>query len=40
MALALAYAQHAARDPLELARAIVVCGCAAALIAAGQALPF
>ena len=40
MARALAYAQQAAHDPLEIARTLIVCGCAVALIAAGQALPF
>lgn len=39
MARALSYAQQAAHDPVELARAIIVIGCALALIAAGQALP-
>ena len=40
MARALAYAQQAAHDPLEIASTLIVCGCAVALIAAGQALPF
>jgi hypothetical protein len=40
MARALSYAQQAAVDPVELARMLIVCGCAMALIAAGQALPF
>jgi len=39
MARALAYAQQAAHDPVEFARMVIVCGCALALIAAGQALP-
>jgi hypothetical protein len=29
-----------ARDPLEAVRAVIVSGCAIALIAAGQVLPF
>ena len=40
MARALAYAQQAANDPLDLARMAIVVGCAMALIAAGRALPF
>lgn len=40
MARALAFAYHAPFDAVELARLAIVTGCALALIAAGQALPF
>lgn len=40
MAKAVALAQHIASQRSELARTMIVCGCALALIAAGQALPF
>ena len=42
-AIALAAPLNAASgrvDPLELARTLIVLGCAAALILAGQSLPF
>ena len=35
-----ALAQRAAQQSVDLARALIVSGCALALIAAGQALPF
>jgi hypothetical protein len=40
MARALAYARQLTFAPADAARAIIVAGCALALIAAGQALPF
>jgi len=40
MAHAIRLVRQAAFDPAELARTLIVCGCALALIAAGQALPF
>jgi len=40
MARALAYTRQIALDPAEAVRVIVVVACAAALIAAGPALPF
>ena len=40
MMLAFAHARRLIADPLEFARIAVVAGCALALIAAGQALPF
>jgi hypothetical protein len=39
MAKAIAFTQQFA-DPLEIARTLIVCGCALALILAGQAVPF
>ena len=39
MARALTFAGQLAHDPVELIRMAIVCGCALALIAAGQALP-
>ena len=38
-ALTLARSTFAGPDPVELARAVIVIACAAALIAAGPALP-
>jgi len=40
MARAITLAHRIAADPAETARTLVVCACAMALIAAGQALPF
>lgn len=40
MAKAIALTRSIARDPYEIARALIVCGCAIALIAAGRAFPF
>ena len=40
MAKAIALVQHATSDPVEILRMAIVCGCALALILAGQALPF
>ena len=40
MARALAFSREKLADPLERMRSAVVIACAAALIAAGQALPF
>ena len=40
MSTAIAIARNAARRSADHARAAVVLGCAAALILAGQALPF
>jgi hypothetical protein len=40
MARIIALAQTARQEPLEALRVAIVCGCALALIAAGQALPF
>jgi hypothetical protein len=40
LALALPFAPSARIDSLDLARRMIVLGCAAALILAGQALPF
>ncbi len=40
MAHAIRLARQAVIDPVELARTLIVCGCALALIAAGQVLPF
>jgi len=40
MAKAIALTRHYATDPIEIARTLVVCGCALALILAGRALPF
>jgi len=40
MAQAAALIRKTASDPAELARMLIVCGCALALIAAGTALPF
>jgi len=40
MTIAFANARRLIADPLEFARIAVVVGCALALIAAGQALPF
>lgn len=31
---------HALTQPFEITRLVIVCGCALALIIAGQALPF
>jgi hypothetical protein len=39
-AIALARPLVTAADPLELARRVIVLGCAVALILAGRALPF
>jgi len=39
MAKAIAFTQQFAHDPIEIARTLVVCGCALALILAGQAFP-
>jgi hypothetical protein len=39
MAKALAFTQQLGADPVEIARTLIVCGCALALILAGQALP-
>ncbi|HEX7710046.1 MAG TPA: hypothetical protein VF418_03835 [Sphingomonadaceae bacterium] len=39
MAQAIAFTRHYAPDPLEIARTLIVCGCALALILAGSALP-
>ena len=39
MASAIAFTRHYASDPVELGRALIVYGCALALILAGQALP-
>jgi hypothetical protein len=40
MARAIAYARQLSVHPADIARALIVAGCALALIAAGQALPF
>lgn len=40
MAQATILIRRAASNPAELARMLIVCGCAVALIAAGAALPF
>jgi hypothetical protein len=40
LVLALPLALSPRVDPLDLARRLIVLGCAAALILAGQALPF
>jgi hypothetical protein len=40
MARVIALTQAARREPIEALRTLIVCGCALALIAAGQALPF
>jgi hypothetical protein len=40
MAKAIALTRHVTADPAGIARALIVCGCALALILAGQALPF
>jgi len=40
MTRAIAYTRQLAASPADLVRAMVVAGCALALIAAGQALPF
>jgi hypothetical protein len=40
MAKAIAFTQQLATDPVEIARTLIVCGCALALIFAGQAVPF
>jgi hypothetical protein len=40
MAHAINLARRAMVDPGKFARSVIVCGCALALIAAGQALPF
>ena len=39
MAKAIAFTQQYAPDPIEIARTLIVCGCALALILAGQAVP-
>jgi hypothetical protein len=39
MTQAIALARRAAVNPADYARTLVVCACAAALIAAGQVLP-
>ncbi len=39
MAKAIALTQRIAHQRYEIARTLIVCGCAIALIAAGQALP-
>ena len=39
MAQAIAFTRHYAPDPLEIARTLILCGCALALILAGSALP-
>jgi len=39
MAQLTAFSRRASFDPLPIARTLVVCGCALALIAAGAALP-
>jgi hypothetical protein len=39
MAKAIALTQRIAQERYEIARTLIVCGCAIALIAAGQALP-
>jgi len=40
MAKAIALTQRIAQERYEIARVAIVCGCAIALIAAGQAFPF
>lgn len=40
MSKAIARIRHQATNPVDFARMVIVAGCAAALIAAGQALPF
>jgi hypothetical protein len=40
LALALPFATATRIDSIDLARRVIVIGCAAALILAGQALPF
>jgi hypothetical protein len=40
MAKAIAFTQRIAADPVEIARMLIVCACALALILAGKALPF
>ena len=40
MTRAIAYARQLSVHPADAMRAIIVAGCALALIAAGQALPF
>lgn len=39
MAQAIAFTRHYAPDPIEIARTLIVCGCALALILAGQTFP-
>jgi len=40
MAKAIALTQRIAEQRYEIARTVIVCGCAIALIAAGQPFPF
>ncbi len=40
MVIALTFTQRALHDPVEFLRVLCVAGCAAALIAAGEVLPF
>jgi hypothetical protein len=40
MAKAVALTRYVAQQRYEIARTLIVCGCAIALIAAGEALPF
>ena len=40
MAKAIALTRRVTTDPAEIAHMAIVCGCALALILAGQALPF
>ncbi|WP_256449490.1 hypothetical protein [Novosphingobium sp. G106] len=40
MARVIALTRTARQEPLEALRILIVCGCALALIAAGEALPF
>lgn len=40
MSKAIALSRTLATDPVELLRCVIVLACAAALIAAGEALPF